>query len=62
MPGEYHRRLPVGAEVQPQGGVHFRVWAPARKRVEVLVNSESENPIAIEMDRGTGRLFFRHSA
>jgi maltooligosyltrehalose trehalohydrolase len=28
------RRLPVGAEVS-DGGVHFRVWAPARKTVEV---------------------------
>ncbi len=51
MPEEHHRRLPVGAEVLPQGGVHFRVWAPARKRVEVLVNSETERPLAIEMDR-----------
>ncbi len=32
------RRLPVGAEVQPAGGVHFRVWAPRRKRVEVLLD------------------------
>jgi maltooligosyltrehalose trehalohydrolase len=31
------RRLPVGAEVQPGGGVHFRVWAPARRRVEVVI-------------------------
>ena len=31
------RRLPVGAEVQTAGGVHFRVWAPRRKRVEVLL-------------------------
>ena len=31
------RRLPVGAEVQASGGVHFRVWAPRRKRVEVLL-------------------------
>ncbi|HVX10403.1 MAG TPA: malto-oligosyltrehalose trehalohydrolase [Pirellulales bacterium] len=30
------RRLPVGAEVQPGGGVHFRVWAPYRKKVELL--------------------------
>lgn len=29
------RRLPVGAEVQPDGGVHFRVWAPASKTVTV---------------------------
>jgi maltooligosyltrehalose trehalohydrolase len=29
------RRLPVGAEVTG-GGVHFRVWAPVRKTVEVV--------------------------
>jgi maltooligosyltrehalose trehalohydrolase len=29
------RRHPVGAEVRP-GGVHFRVWAPRRKSVEVV--------------------------
>ena len=26
------RRLPVGAEVQPDGATHFRVWAPAPRR------------------------------
>ena len=31
------RRLPVGAEVDPAGGVHFRVWAPARRSVAVVV-------------------------
>ena len=34
------RRLPVGAEVLPEGGVHFRVWAPKRKRVEVIIEGE----------------------
>src|SRR5437588_138280 len=34
------RRLPVGAEVQPGGGVHFRVWAPARTRVEVAFDGD----------------------
>ncbi|HEX3128063.1 MAG TPA: malto-oligosyltrehalose trehalohydrolase [Thermoanaerobaculia bacterium] len=29
------RRLPIGAEVVPEG-VHFRVWAPRRRRVEVV--------------------------
>ena len=29
------RRLPIGGEVAPQGGVHFRVWAPRASRVEV---------------------------
>ncbi|MGH8903043.1 MAG: malto-oligosyltrehalose trehalohydrolase [Egibacteraceae bacterium] len=30
------RRLPVGAEPAP-GGVHFRVWAPRRRSVEVVL-------------------------
>src|SRR5262249_23107023 len=32
-----HRRLPVGAETQSDGGVHFRVWAPRRRKVEVVL-------------------------
>src|SRR5215831_6420905 len=32
------RRLPIGAECQPEGGVHFRVWAPQRKQVRVALN------------------------
>src|SRR5947208_2623182 len=30
------RRLPVGAEVVPQRGVDFRVWAPRCRMVEVV--------------------------
>jgi maltooligosyltrehalose trehalohydrolase len=37
------RRLPVGAEVLPQGGVHFRVWATRCQRVTVVIES-TENP------------------
>jgi maltooligosyltrehalose trehalohydrolase len=33
------RRLPVGAGVVP-GGVHFRVWAPLRKTVEVVFRGD----------------------
>jgi maltooligosyltrehalose trehalohydrolase len=29
------RRLPVGAEVRPGGGVHFRVWAPKHRSVAI---------------------------
>ena len=36
------RRLPVGAEVQPKGGVHFRVWAPQRTQVDVVVEPSGE--------------------
>ncbi len=31
------RRYPIGAEVQPGGGTHFRVCAPKRRRVEVAI-------------------------
>jgi maltooligosyltrehalose trehalohydrolase len=31
------RRLPVGAEPLKEGGAHFRVWAPLRKSVQVLI-------------------------
>src|SRR3569623_939334 len=33
------RRLFIGAEVLA-GGVHFRVWAPRRQQVEVVVDCE----------------------
>ncbi len=42
------RRLPVGAEVQPDGGVHFRVWAPASKAVAVDLNGIGEFPLSAE--------------
>src|SRR5919202_354346 len=32
------RRLPVGAEVMPGGGVHFRVWAPKRRDVAAVID------------------------
>jgi maltooligosyltrehalose trehalohydrolase len=35
------RRFPVGAEVQPGGGTHFRVWAPVRKRIEVVLEGST---------------------
>jgi hypothetical protein len=46
------RRLPVGAEVIPGRGVHFRVWASRRRRVEVVleggpIQSPGAEPLAI---------------
>jgi maltooligosyltrehalose trehalohydrolase len=35
------RRLPVGAELRPEGAVHFRAWAPGRHTVELLIESGS---------------------
>lgn len=37
-PGTAGRRLPIGAEILPDGGVEFRVWAPRRKTVEVAID------------------------
>jgi maltooligosyltrehalose trehalohydrolase len=34
------RRLPIGAELAPEGGVHFRVWAPQAARVEVELGDQ----------------------
>jgi maltooligosyltrehalose trehalohydrolase len=44
------RRLPVGAEVV-DGGVHFRVWAPRRKSVEVVLEQRRQAiPLEPEAD------------
>src|SRR5712671_5523691 len=38
------RRIPVGAEVLSNGGVHFRVWAPRCGRVEVVFETGNGAP------------------
>jgi len=35
------RRLPIGAEVVGEQGVHFRVWGPKRRKVEVVFEQDS---------------------
>ena len=52
---EPERRMPVGAEPLPGGGVHFRVWAPRCRRVEVAVEGgpgEGSGPHALEAGEG----------
>src|SRR5262249_22070617 len=39
---DYVRRYPIGAEVMPNGGVHFRVWAPKCERVELVLSEGAE--------------------
>jgi len=50
---EQQRQLPIGAEALPEGGVHFRVWAPRCRRVEVVIEGgrgcSSGNPQEIEL-------------
>ncbi len=42
------RRLPIGAEPQPDGSVHFRVWAPRCR--EVAVEIEGLEPAALRSE------------
>jgi maltooligosyltrehalose trehalohydrolase len=35
------RKLPIGAEIVPDGGVHFRVWAPTPRKIELVLVRES---------------------
>jgi maltooligosyltrehalose trehalohydrolase len=43
------RRLPLGAEILPTGGVHFRVWAPRREHVDVQIG-EARTPLQRDGD------------
>ena len=45
------RRYPIGAEVGPEG-VHFRVWAPRRRTVEVVFEGTAQAPHLLERERG----------
>jgi maltooligosyltrehalose trehalohydrolase len=51
------RRLPVGAEIQAGGGVHFRVWAPHRKTVEVTIERETHAAAAYALQRENAGYF-----
>jgi maltooligosyltrehalose trehalohydrolase len=43
------RRLPIGAEANA-GGVSFRIWAPARQRVSVVIEGGGETPLTRDPD------------
>lgn len=49
MIAKVKRRYPVGAEVLPAGGTHFRVWAPLPEKVEVVLESGPGAPAAIPL-------------
>jgi maltooligosyltrehalose trehalohydrolase len=44
------RRFPIGAEVQLGAGTHFRVWAPDRRRVAVVIEGRTQ-AVALERER-----------
>ena len=45
------RRLSTGLEIQPQGGAHARIWAPARSSVEVVLDGERARSFPLEKGR-----------
>jgi maltooligosyltrehalose trehalohydrolase len=52
---QYKRQIPVGAEVLSDGSVHFRVWAPRRKTVSVVLENGidfeiTDNPIIVPLN------------
>jgi maltooligosyltrehalose trehalohydrolase len=54
---EIARRLPVGAEVLPNGSVHVRIWAPKRSRVAVVLTDRRDQPSAVELSRDADGYF-----
>jgi len=45
------RRLPIGAEVQPDGAIHFRVWAPRSSTVQVeLHEPDTTHPYDLDSE------------
>src|SRR4051812_11268043 len=48
----HDRRLPIGAEYHPREGTHFRVWAPAARRVEVVFDGSSVPASALQAEAG----------
>jgi maltooligosyltrehalose trehalohydrolase len=58
MGADFQRRLPVGAEVQTTGGAHFRVWAPRRRRVEIVLESDAGERLSAFELRPEGNGYF----
>ena len=50
MPEHAGRRLPIGAEVRPGDGAHFRVWAPDRRAVEVVFEDAGIPDLRLEAE------------
>src|SRR5262249_25961076 len=61
---DYVRRYPIGAEVMPKGGVHFRVWAPKSEGVQIQLSEglqfSSGADKLLEMEAEEGGYFSVH--
>ncbi|MBI2511131.1 MAG: malto-oligosyltrehalose trehalohydrolase [Opitutae bacterium] len=47
----YVRKFPIGAELMPEGGTHFRVLAPASKTAAVELLRENSQPVLAALER-----------
>ena len=52
MADQLNRRLPVGAEVVPGQGVHFRVWAPEHTSVDVVIAGDPPSFHPLDSEEG----------
>src|SRR5690348_15295670 len=50
MNQEVKRRLPIGADVQQEGRTHFRVWAPRRRKVEVVLEGPARGNFPLQAE------------
>ena len=44
------RRLPVGADLQPDGSTHFRVWAPRPREIRLVIETPAGREGEIPLD------------
>ncbi len=51
------RTYPIGSEIIPKKGTHFRVWAPDHKKVELILENSAPEPIFIPMKAEKGGYF-----
>jgi maltooligosyltrehalose trehalohydrolase len=47
------RRFSIGAEVQPGGGTHFRVWAPAPREIDLVIERDGRTCV-VQLEREQG--------
>jgi len=58
----WRRRLPVGAELTPDGSADVRVWAPRRRRVEVVLDDGPDRAVPALLEPEPGGYFSGHVA
>ena len=56
------RRLPIGAEVLADGEVHFRVWAPRSREVEIVIDDPAREPAVIPLNAEPNGYFSMRTA